>query len=134
GKDTLIMRGQVGDYTEGRTKTVRPSILKFESRLMVINEGGNVSNDEHGIYVKKANAATVVLAAATSYVNYVDVSGDPAQRCCEVLNKIKGKSYQALRKRHIKDHRRLFRRVSFDLGTTKASRQPTDERIKNFSN
>jgi len=134
GKDTLRMWGRVGDYTEARTKTVRPSILKFESRLQVINEGGKVSNDKHGIYVKKANAATIVLAAATSYVNYADVSGDPAQRCREVLNKIKGKSYQTLRKRHIKDHRRLFRSVSFDLGTTEASRQPTDERIKNFSN
>jgi alpha-L-fucosidase 2 len=90
GKDTLIMWGQVGDYTERRTKTIRPSILKFEARLRVITEGGEVSNDEHGIYVKKANAATVVLAAATSYVNYADVSGEPAQRCREVLKKIKG--------------------------------------------
>jgi alpha-L-fucosidase 2 len=134
GKDTLRMFGQVGDYTEGRTKTLRKSILKSESWLRVFNEGGNITNDEHNVYLTKANAATVVLAAATSYVNYKDVSGDPAQRCREILKKIKGKSYKTLRDRHIKDHRNLFRRVSLDLGTTEASKQPTNERIENFAN
>ena len=133
GKDTLILSGQVGGYTQGRTKNKMPSILKFESQLRVATEGGKVSNDEHGIYVKKANAVTLVLAAATSYVNYRDVSGDPARRCRKVLEAIKGKSYQELYERHITDHRRLFRRAALDLGTTEAAEQPTNERIKSFA-
>ncbi|MHC4888998.1 MAG: glycoside hydrolase family 95 protein [Planctomycetota bacterium] len=132
-KDTLILSGQVGGYTEGRTKNKRPSILKFEARLRGATEAGEVTNDEHGIYVEKANAATLVLAAATNYVNYRDVSGDPARRCRKVLEAIKGKSYQELYERHIKDHQRLFRRVGMDLGITEAAKQPTDKRIENFS-
>ena len=132
-KDTLILSGQVGGYTEGRTKNKRPNILKFEARLRVAAEAGEVTNDEHGIYVEKANAATLVLAAATSYVNYKDVSGDPARRCRNVLEAIKGKSYQELYERHIKDHQQLFRRVKLDLGTNEAMKQSTDKRIENFS-
>jgi alpha-L-fucosidase 2 len=133
GKDTLMLRGQVGGYIERQTKKKRPSILKFEAHLQVTIEAGEMTNDEHAIYVKKANAATLVLAAATSYVNYKDVSGGPARRCRKVLEAIKGKSYQELCERHIKDHQRLFRRVNLDLGITEAMKQPTDQRIENFA-
>jgi alpha-L-fucosidase 2 len=132
-KDTLILRGQVGGHTERRTKDKRPSILQFEAHLQVTIQDGEVTNDEHGIYVQEANAATLVLAAATSYVNYQDVSGDPAQRCRKVLEAIEGRSYQELYERHVEDHRRLFRRAKLDLGATEAMNQPTDQRLKNFA-
>jgi alpha-L-fucosidase 2 len=132
GKDTLRLLGQANDYKD-KTPNRSPSVLKFESQLRVITEGGEVSNDEHGIYVKKADAATLVLAAATSYVNYKDVSADPAKRCRKVLKTVKGKSYKELYERHVKDHRSLFRRVSLKLGTTEAAEQPTDNRIENFA-
>jgi alpha-L-fucosidase 2 len=133
GKDTLILRGQVRDDREGRTKNIKPNTLKFEALLWVIPENGEMSNDEHGVYVKKADAATLVLAAATSYVNYKDISGNPAKRCRKVLEAINGKSYQELLERHIKDHQQLFRRAALDLGTTEAIKQPTDQRIENFT-
>src|SRR6185369_10821772 len=41
-------------------------------------------------------------------------------------------SYDDLRREHISEHQRLFRRVHLDLGTTDAAKLPTDERIKNF--
>ncbi len=132
GKDTLKLLGQANEY-KGNTPNRSPSVLKFESQLRVVTEGGEVSNDEHGIYVKKADAATLVLAAATSYVNYRDVSADPAKRCRKVLKAVEGKSYKELYERHVKDHRSLFRRVSLKLGTTEAAKQPTNKRIENFA-
>src|SRR5262249_36469209 len=39
-------------------------------------------------------------------------------------------SLDALRAAHVADHRRLFRRVALDLGTTAAADLPTDERLK----
>jgi alpha-L-fucosidase 2 len=133
GKGTLILRGQVGAYTERRTKEKGPSILKFEAHLRGTIEAGEMTNDEHAIHVEKADSATLVLASATSHVNYRDVSGNPARRCRKVLEAIKGKSYRELYERHVKDHRRLFRRVKLDLGTTDAIEQPTDQRIKEFA-
>ena len=44
-----------------------------------------------------------------------------------------GKSYEALREAHIAEHRRLFRRVQLDLGTSEAMKLPTDERIRRFA-
>jgi len=132
GNNTLRLFGQANEYND-RTPNRSPSVLNFESQLRVVTEGGEVSNDEHGIYVKKADAATLVLAAATSYVNYKDVSADPAKLCLGALEAVKGKSYKELYERHEKDHRSLFRRVSLELGAGEAAEQPTDKRIENFA-
>jgi alpha-L-fucosidase 2 len=43
------------------------------------------------------------------------------------------KTYDTLRRDHIAEHQRLFRRVSLNLGSTEASNLPTDERIKGFA-
>ena len=44
-----------------------------------------------------------------------------------------GKTYEDLKNAHIADYQNLFQRVSIDLGVTDAVQQPTDERIKKFS-
>ena len=38
---------------------------------------------------------------------------------------------RTLRSDHVREHQRLFRRVSLDLGTTQAAHHPTDERVAN---
>jgi alpha-L-fucosidase 2 len=133
-KNTLALRGRLHEYIENRTKLKRPSVLKFEAQLSAKTRGGKITVNSEKIDVKGADEVTLILAAATSFKNFRDVSADPTQRCLDVLKKIKGKRYQELRQRHIKDHRSLFRRVELELGTTESSKQPTDQRIENFAN
>ncbi|MEA3367620.1 MAG: glycoside hydrolase family 95 protein, partial [Planctomycetota bacterium] len=127
--DTLAMRGRV-THT-GRTGT--PSKLRFEARLLARSDGGKVEVSDDVVHVKGADAATLILAAATSYKNYADISADPSARCAKVLASLGGKSYASIRKDHVADHQHLFRRVDLDLGTTKAARNETDQRIKEFA-
>jgi len=129
----LVLRGQVGGYKD-RAKTKRSSVLKFESRLVWQVQGGQVTKTKDAVSVEKADSATLILAAATSYKNYKDISADPKQRCEAVLNKVQVKSTETLRSAHLKDHRNLFRRVTLDLGVTDAAKQPTDQRIKKSAN
>ena len=68
--DTLAMAGRVGD--DG---------LRFESRLRVFASGGRAVVDDEGITVEGADSATLVLAAATSYKNFQDISADPGVDC-----------------------------------------------------
>jgi alpha-L-fucosidase 2 len=109
---------------------VQPDGLTFQARLHVRARGGHVTVSGDGAVVQNADEATLVLAAATSFVNFHDISADPGERCEAVLEKVAGKTYAALRTAHVADHRRLFRRVSLDLGVTDAAEQPTDERLK----
>src|SRR5262245_60295853 len=83
--------------------------------------------------VRDSQGRTLILAGATNFKNYRDVSADPQARIESALAAALRKGYSALRAEHIADHQRLFRRVSIDLGTTAASKLPTDERIAKFA-
>src|SRR5450756_1159084 len=78
-------------------------------------------------------SATLILAAATNFKNYRDVSADPKQRNTATLAALRNKSSETLRAEHIRDHQSLFRRVSLDLGDTPAAKLPTDQRIAAFA-
>jgi alpha-L-fucosidase 2 len=129
----LALRGRLREYMNKRTKEKRPSVLKFEARLGWQAQGGKVEVAKDDLDVKGADSATLVLAAATSFKNFKDVSADPKQRCDDAIKSLRARSYEVLRKEHVDDHRRLFRRVEFDLGATEAIKQPTDQRIENFA-
>jgi alpha-L-fucosidase 2 len=118
GSDTLTLRGQV---QEGG--------LRFEARLEAVVRGGRVSVTDEGLVVAGADDATLLLAAATSFVGFRDISADPGVRCGRTLDAAGEKTFTALRRAHVADHQRLFGRVSLDLGTTPAAELPTDERL-----
>jgi len=109
---------------------VKGGAIAFEARLLASADGGEVKVSDKSIQVRDANAAMLLLAGATNHVNFKDVGADPAQRCQKVMKAVEGKRYDVLRKAHVADHQRLFRRVGLDLGSTERSKLPTDERIK----
>ncbi|MDC0584718.1 glycoside hydrolase family 95 protein, partial [Bacteroidales bacterium] len=84
------------------------------------------------IQIKNADEVTLILVAATSFVNYNDISANPAERCKKYLNNIDGKSYAKLKSAHINDYQELYSRVTLDLGSTEMSARPTDERLSTF--
>jgi len=104
--------------------------LHFAARLQAHADGGTVQSVNGRITVSGANAATLVLAAATSFKNFQDVSGEPAKACAAALRAVGKKDWTRMRSAHLKDHQRLFRRVALDLGTSEKSALPTDERLK----
>ena len=122
GGDQLALAGQVEDRG-----------LKFEARLRVTAEGGKVTVKDERLAVEGADAATLVLAGATSFKNYSDISADPAARCEAVMKAVAGKTFDGMLKAHVADHQRLFRRVAVDLGHTAAASLPTDQRLKEAS-
>jgi alpha-L-fucosidase 2 len=124
--DGLVLRGKSADYmgVEGK--------LRYEARLLARPEGGEVSVEWDELVVSGADAVTLLVAAATNFVSYKDVSGDPAARVAAALERAAGKPFAELRDAHVREHRRLFRRVAVDLPNGPISGLPTAERIKAF--
>ena len=122
--DTLVLHG-----TNGSAEGIAGA-LTFEARVQVSTSGGTTTRDSNSITVTGADSATLVLAAATSFKKYNDISGDPQAQTKSTLAKVSRKSWAALYRDHTREHQRLFRRVSLDLGTTKAAERPTDIRIR----
>ena len=133
GKAGLALRGRLRKYRHKRGKQDIDSVLKYEARLDARAKGGSVTVADGRVTVSGADSATLLLAAATSFRNFRDVTADPAAQCAATLKAVGDKSYDAIRKAHVADHRRLFRRVSLDLGGRGAPGVPTDRRIKAFA-
>lgn len=112
---------------------IRNGALKGHCRLYVSANGGSVNVTENEIVVSNSNEVTFYLTAATNFVNYKDVSGDPAKRCQHVLNGIRNSTYRAVLSAHIGDYQRYFNRVSLYVGSTKQELLPTNVRISTYS-
>ncbi len=124
--NTLVMQG-----VNGSSGGIAGA-LKFQARVTVKASGGRIVLGQDQITVTDADAAILLIAAATSYKSYKDVTGDPEALTKEAIAKAGTKSFDALLKDHVAAHQALFRRVTLDLGTTAAANRPTDERIRDL--
>jgi alpha-L-fucosidase 2 len=133
--NTLAITGQLGPGEgdgKGGCKCDGPG-LRFAGRVMVFTEGGTVQAAADHLEIRRADAATLLFTGATSFKSYQDVSGDPAVRLSEIATRLKDKSFDQIRADHLADYQRLFRRVSFDIGRTRTTYTPTDERLAQFA-
>ncbi len=123
GENELVLTGKSADYLgiEGK--------LRYEGRVRVEAESGEVTRNGTRIHVKNANEAVIFFAAATNFINYKDVSGDENQLVRGCLEKINDTDYHTIRAQSINDYQRLFNRVSLQLPESPASFLPTDERM-----
>jgi len=126
GPDGLIVRGKSADYL-GAAGT-----LRYQSRLRAIPRGGDMKVVDDDLIVRNADEVVIVIAAATNFVNYKNVSADPDARVGAVMKAAAGKSFDEMKADNVNEHQRLFRRVSLRLGSTPNSLLPTDERLKKF--
>lgn len=120
----LRVTGKNSDYLgiEGK--------LRYESRLRAFNTGGKLDVGYRELNVTAADTVMLVLAAATNFVDYQDVSGDPAARVEEYLSAVADKSYEDLLRDHLREYRGWFDRVSLQIGKESKDELPTDERIE----
>jgi alpha-L-fucosidase 2 len=126
GSDGLVVRGRSADYlgVAGR--------VRYEARLKALAEGGAVRTTEDSLEIAGADSATLVVAAATSFVDYRTVDADPAARVDAVMRAVAGRPVDRLRSAHVANHQEFFRRVSITLPASANSALPTDERLAAF--
>ncbi len=127
GAATLVMDG-----VNGGANGIAGA-LKYQARVQVLAQGGRTSSTTNAITVTGADSATLLIAAATSYRNFQDVSGNPEAIVNRQLAAAAKKPFRRLLSAHRAEHLRLFRRVDLDLGRTGSMALPTDERIAHFA-
>ena len=123
---------KIDEQTLALLVDVKNGVLNGESRLAVRTTGGSSTVTDDKISVKQADEAILFLAAGTNYVDYQDVSGDPAAVCRKALEGVEGKSYEQIKEAHIQEYRGLFNQLSVDLGKNNDS-LPTDVRLARFA-
>ena len=102
--------------------------LTAECRVMIETDG-----TVEGCSVRNATTATLYIVAATNYVNYHDISGNPTKLNHEKLEQLSGKSYKKILKAHKQKYHEQYNRVSLQLTSHAASSTlPTDQRLAAF--
>jgi alpha-L-fucosidase 2 len=113
-KDEIIMEGTT--ISHNPVSTVRPPQMKWQSKVRVILDGGTLTADGDRITIAGANAVTLLLAGATNWVNWNDVSADEKKRCGDYMVNASRYAYEALLKRHLDDYCPLFSACKINLG------------------
>jgi alpha-L-fucosidase 2 len=108
--------------------------LTAECRIKV-EADGNVETRAQSWNVSNATEATLYIVAATNFVNYHDISGNPVKKNNQVLDRLQGISYDKLLQRHLKKYHEQYNRVSLVLANSASDSHaslPTDERLASF--
>lgn len=125
GGDTLLMTGRNGGSAGV------DGALTFAARVQVRTDGGRIEQLPGGrLAVRDANSVTLIIAMATSYRRFDDVSGDPIALTAATIASARRRSFATIAADASAAHQALFRRVAIDLGSSAAAALPTDERIR----
>lgn len=113
----LVMTGELqsgNPVTEG---------VKFEGRVRVVTDG-HVAVDDNGLAIDGASSATVLFSAGTSLAD-PDYAAHVAQRLAAAARQ----PYDRLKREHVADYRRFFRRVKLSLPEGPSAMLPTPQRL-----
>ena len=106
--------------------------LKAECRIS-LEADGKLERGVNSLTVKNATTATLYITAATNFVNYHDVSGNPVKKNNQTMSSLQGKSYKQLLNNHIKKYKEQYDRVSLTLAKSENSSLETDKRLAAFA-
>lgn len=109
-----------------------PACLEAECRVEVVTDG-QVTDLHEGLRVDDATTAVLYITAATNFVNYHDVSADPARKNIQVLDGVYDRNYKKLLKAHVDKYQEQYNRVSLTLPRSEVSMLETDQRLAKFS-
>jgi len=143
---TLVLKGKAPTFVANREYEPKQIVydedpkgegMRFEVQVKVRTTGGQVTATGDRLNISGADEATLLLTEATSYNGFDHSPGhagkDPAAEAGAHMKRAWAIPYNALLQEHLGDYRRLFQRVSLDLGQDAgAVKLPTDKRIQLF--
>ena len=98
-----------------------------------VKADGKVKVDDNELDIDDATEVTLFIVAATNFVNYQDLSGDPTKKNNQMLGSIREKPYKQLLKAHLQKYQEQYNRVSLTLPKSENSTLETDKRLQAFA-
>jgi alpha-L-fucosidase 2 len=127
GSDEILLTGTSSSH-EGVQGAVQ-----FEAKVKAIANGGKTQTTDSCLNVTSADEVFLYISMASNFNNYMDISANASERVNMYLQKALKKNYEQLLKDHIADYQKYYKRVTLDLGSTNAIKNPTDIRLEQFA-
>ena len=127
---------------EGHDLVIRGALangLRYEARArVVLPDGGTFTVNGGSLQIKNAPSLVVLLAAHTDFLQDRAKKwrgADPHLAVARELDAAEKESFDDLRSRSVADYRKLYDRVTLDVGASKPGvlAQPTDARIAAYA-
>ena len=147
--DRIAMRGRAPAHVEPNyvreakdpiiyDDTPQGEGMRFAAYLQAVVDGGQTATLQDGRFqVQGANRAMLILSADTSFNGFNKSPGregiDPNLEAVRHLEAAARRPYAELLAEHLADHRKLYRRVSLELGPAAGETLPTDQRIVRYA-
>jgi alpha-L-fucosidase 2 len=107
--------------------------VRFRTEVKAKVQGGRYLVKDGVISIEKADEVIFYISMATNFTDYKTLSTDETAKCSGFLNKAITVPYDSAKVRHSAYFARFMNRMQLDLGTNDAAKDPTDVRIKKFS-
>ena len=108
-----------------------PAALRLACSAEAVTDGTATARDG-SLAVTGATEATIYLTAATNYVGYDDVSGNPEALVSQYLDAALARTYADQLAAHMKRYGEMFGRVSLTLPESAGARRETALRVRDF--
>ncbi len=119
-----------------------PAALKAQT-ITKVKTDGNVTANGESLTISNATEATLLISAATNFVNYHDVSGSQQQKNEAYLKNAEKFKFSQLLKRHIEKYQEQYNRVSLNISAypemkshaisfSPNAKLPTNQRLDKF--
>jgi len=105
------------------------SALRFTAGVRLLPEGGAMEPRAGGIGIRGADALTILVAMATNYRRFDDLTGDPDGATTSRLDAAAAAGFARIAEDAVREHRRLYRAAALDLPTGAEAALPTSERV-----
>lgn len=110
---------------------------RFSTLIRVKNTDGTLSSTDSSLVINNGTEAVIFVSVATSFNGFdkdpVANGLNDVQIAADQLNKAYPKTFDELKKVHVKDYQGFFNRVSLNLGKTLAPNLTTDERLRRYA-
>ncbi len=129
--NVLLMQGEI-TQRDGKFNSEPNPILngvKFETRLKIKNDGGEILKGNDYLELKNVKKATFYMVSNSSY--YYE---DYAKQNDIDLKNVLTTPIETIKTKHIEDYQSLYSKVSLNLNNTHLDSIPTNERIERIKN
>ncbi len=110
---------------------------RFSTMFEIKNSDGEITITDSTLGIRGASEALILISTATSFNGFdkhpVTQGLNSVSIAQEQLTKASMKTFMQLKKDHLADYQKYFKRVSLDLGPTTAPDLPTDQRLKRYA-
>jgi alpha-L-fucosidase 2 len=118
-KDDMLVMKQHVDNGQG---------VLYEVRVKVLLKDGHLHGESNLVEIRNTSEVEIRIFAATDYFGEANW-----EECEDCMNRTMRCNYNRVLKEHVKEYQGLFNRVSINLGSSSASRLPTNERLARLS-